>query len=819
VMICGYGKRIDWTEDKNYRGFRWRALPSMLEVGPMSGGSTPVRCMGISNDQKIGGTAQYGSSNPGSGSRQAFLWSSAGGGTFTICNPIVGPPSTSNEGVGNAISRNGVYVVGRSWVDANGNWQAFRSSGGANTIGIPYLPGDTYSEAYAVSGDGLRVGGYSWSDSTGYTAFIWDYTNGARNVKDMLTAAGIDMTGWTLTEVHAVSGDGTTIAGVGTYDGGSGPATRGWVVSGLPLPPPEPPSIQPVLNEGATTVTVTIVSPLATAVTLYRNHADVVATVDPAGATSVAITVPPLVANDYYTATQTTPNGTSPQTTMGRCVQPTTMHFSDDFEAATLKDWWLTRALDLSTEQVHSGAQSLKEPATGGENRADVTPTNPDNPGVLQYRYPVLFEFWMYETGTGAAKHSAAAYQYNNGYWAPGLNPYYLFEIGNISDITKATYDPTKYQGRGAIVGSSKDTYEFNLADLAPARSPGWHKFSIKIGSNRSAWYVDGKRGMKQPNLSPRNIVAIRVGSATGSPDGNPAYYDDVYAVRFTEHDPVLTLTNVNVAEGTAIPATAEVASDADTPDTVTLSVASTVPSPLPSWLVVSAASVVAGGTATTGPTATITISGTPPAGSAGTYTLNLSAVDDFNHTVTGAVTVTVCAAPTVASIAPPNGTQGQALTGVAIAGTSFAAGASVRLTRSGQADVVATNVAVSDSSHLTCDLDLTGAAVGTWNVVVTTCVAGTLTDGFEVKSACHTPPEDVDGDGDVDLADFSIFQSCFNGPNRPYALPPGFDSNCKCLDVEPAPSGDGDLDLADFGKFQGCFNGPNRPPSAGCGS
>jgi hypothetical protein len=28
----------------------------------------------------------------------------------------------------------------------------------------------------------------------------------------------------------------------------------------------------------------------------------------------------------------------------------------------------------------------------------------------------------------------------------------------------------------------------------------------------------------------------------------------------------------------------------------------------------------------------------------------------------------------------------------------------------------------------------------------------------------------DFDGDGDVDLADFSIFQSCFNGPNRPAA-------------------------------------------------
>ncbi len=89
----------------------------------------------------------------------------------------------------------------------------------------------------------------------------------------------------------------------------------------------------------------------------------------------------------------------------------------------------------------------------------------------------------------------------------------------------------------------------------------------------------------------------------------------------------------------------------------------------------------------------------------------------------------------------------------------------------------------------------------------------------LEPPPPCNTPRQDVDGDNDVDLADFNLFQSCFNGPNRPYKLPPGFDSDCKCLDVDPGPNGDGDVDLADFGKFQGCFNGPNRPPKATCGT
>jgi Immunoglobulin I-set domain len=62
----------------------------------------------------------------------------------------------------------------------------------------------------------------------------------------------------------------------------------------------------------------------------------------------------------------------------------------------------------------------------------------------------------------------------------------------------------------------------------------------------------------------------------------------------------------------------------------------------------------------------------------------------------------------------------------------------------------------------------------------------------------------DFDQDADVDLADFAIFQSCFNGPNRPYAY-----VNCAPADLDD----DFDIDLSDFAGFQACFNGPNRPP------
>jgi uncharacterized protein YraI len=61
----------------------------------------------------------------------------------------------------------------------------------------------------------------------------------------------------------------------------------------------------------------------------------------------------------------------------------------------------------------------------------------------------------------------------------------------------------------------------------------------------------------------------------------------------------------------------------------------------------------------------------------------------------------------------------------------------------------------------------------------------------------------DVDGDCDVDLTDFSVFQMCFNGPNRPLRY-----QECLSADLD----GDADVDLTDFAVFQNCFNGPNRP-------
>ena len=65
----------------------------------------------------------------------------------------------------------------------------------------------------------------------------------------------------------------------------------------------------------------------------------------------------------------------------------------------------------------------------------------------------------------------------------------------------------------------------------------------------------------------------------------------------------------------------------------------------------------------------------------------------------------------------------------------------------------------------------------------------------------------DYDGDGDIDLGDYDVFNDCFAGEGAPPApTMPGVDP-FGCLDVFDT-DGDGDVDLSDFADLQGAFTG-----------
>ena len=88
-------------------------------------------------------------------------------------------------------------------------------------VGLGDLPGQGFSStASAVSADGSVVVGRSVSASE-YEPFIWDSTHGMREVDEVLTALGADLTGWTLESADGISADGLTIVGYGINPDGN----------------------------------------------------------------------------------------------------------------------------------------------------------------------------------------------------------------------------------------------------------------------------------------------------------------------------------------------------------------------------------------------------------------------------------------------------------------------------------------------------------------------------------------------------------------------------------------------------------------------
>lgn len=102
---------------------------------------------------------------------------------------------------------------------------------------------------------------------------------------------------------------------------------------------------------------------------------------------------------------------------------------------------------------------------------------------------------------------------------------------------------------------------------------------------------------------------------------------------------------------------------------------------------------------------------------------------------------------PTVTGIAPNSGTDNSIVNITELAGTGFANGATIKLTRQGQPDVAATSVIFINSTKMTCTFDLIGKAAGKWNVVVTNpdSQSGTLQEGFTVV-ATPAPAPTVSG-------------------------------------------------------------------------
>jgi hypothetical protein len=145
----------------------------------------------------------------------------------------------------------------------------------------------------------------------------------------------------------------------------------------------------------------------------------------------------------------------------------------------------------------------------------------------------------------------------------------------------------------------------------------------------------------------------------------------------------------------------------------------------------------VAGATSITG---TIPI---PLAAAIGQWNVVVTNPDLQAGTLTNGFTVNAMGpAPTVTSIDPNNGFQGQTVSVINLIGTNFATGATVKLTN-GADTINATGVTVASATHISCTIPIPGTAtVGQWNVVVTNTdtQSGSLTNGFTVFAPGTAP-------------------------------------------------------------------------------
>ncbi len=257
-----------------YEAFRWTEDTGIVGLGTLDGSKSSA-AYGVSSD---GSTVVGGVDDPQHSRQEAFRWTEATG--------MIGLgflPGKTYSGA-NAISADGRVITGESGKrDQAGKVtesEAFRWLQTNNTMeALGRLPGDLYSNAFGVSADGSTIVGFSGTDSS-LTAFRWTPTTGMQNLgmtginslawdvsddgativglagggkgaviwrsglemtplQDILIAAGVDLTGWTLESATGISGDGRKVVGFGTNRDGN---TEAWLadLEGIPEPVPTP---------------------------------------------------------------------------------------------------------------------------------------------------------------------------------------------------------------------------------------------------------------------------------------------------------------------------------------------------------------------------------------------------------------------------------------------------------------------------------------------------------------------------------------------------------------------------------------------------
>lgn len=227
LVVVGVGLQRSFGGDPALNSARWpNGGTSIYDLGDLSGPGLVSSAEGASQD----GSTIVGQGDSSSGSR-AWVWTSGTG-----MDPLVGVPGAQVGSAALAISGDESTVVGYANTDSASatQFEAVRWTGSSyGTIEVlGPLPGATSnsSRALAVTGDGSLIVGWA-RNAYAEHAFIWDATNGMRELEQVLEEDyGLDLGGWYLKEAAGISNVNAegefTVVGTGTNPSGE---TEGWV--------------------------------------------------------------------------------------------------------------------------------------------------------------------------------------------------------------------------------------------------------------------------------------------------------------------------------------------------------------------------------------------------------------------------------------------------------------------------------------------------------------------------------------------------------------------------------------------------------------
>lgn len=470
-------------------------------------------------------------------------------------------------------------------------------------------------------------------------------------------------------------------------------------------------------------------------------------------------------------------------------TNPPATLFADDFESyadqAALEAVWTDSGATESylNTGFGNGGKSVAMPSPSA-NSLGVYYVNLGQTVNGADNAPLVFQYDLYLDASGSPSWSGARQYcelrgYSGGSYGNGslLN---LLAIG-LYNSSGDTFNTQRYQGR-VLNGAGWQTLD---EGGAPARATGWHKMRIEITTSQIKFYVDGILSETEARPNTDGFDSIVLGSNLTA-NGHGVHVDNVEVLQF-----------VNAPEITGQPGNQNVCPDA----TATFTVTATGVGPLEYQWQKNNVDLTEGGDVTGTQTDSLQIAHVE-AGDAGNFRCIVS--NAGGDTASSAATLSVKAVTTV-TLQPVS--------------QQVIFGSNVSFTVTGTGAGTVSYQWKKDGGEMSDGNGVTGATASTLQlatvdtgdegqyVCVVTADCGSVPSLPGILSL-RPPPADFDGDRDVDLEDYGLFQKCLTGvavpPQEPACIPADLD-------------GDDDIDATDWDLFEGCFSGPNVQASFTC--